>query len=53
MVSESSGGFEQFLECNRIFNFSSLFDLNSKNCPQVHFKNPLFSLKAGFSENLL
>ena len=40
MVSESSEGFEQFLECNRIFNFSSLFDLNSKNYPQVHFKNP-------------
>ena len=40
MVSEPLGGFEQFLECNRIFNFSSLLDLNSKNCPQVHFKNP-------------
>ena len=26
MVSESLGGFEQFLECNRIFNFFSLFD---------------------------
>ena len=25
MVSEPSGGFEQFLECNWIFNFSSLF----------------------------
>ena len=34
MVSESLGGFEQFLECNRIFNFSSLFDLNSY-CPQA------------------
>ena len=51
MVSEPS--FEQFLKCNRIFNFSSLFDLNSKNYPQVHFKNQLFSLNAGFSENLL
>ena len=29
MVSKPSGGFKQFLECNRIFNFSSLFDLNS------------------------
>ena len=53
MVSESLGGFEQFLECNQIFNFSSLFDLNSKYCPQVHFKNLSFSLKASFSENLL
>ena len=40
MVSKPSGGFKQFLECNQIFNFSSLFDLNSTNCPQVHFKNP-------------
>ena len=40
MVSKPSGGFEQFLECNRISSFSSLFDLNSKNHPQVHFKNP-------------
>ena len=31
MVSESSGGFEQFLECNRIFNFSSLFDLTMRH----------------------
>ena len=40
MVSKPSRGSKQFLECNQIFNFSPLFDLNSKNCPQVHFKCP-------------